>query len=1375
MEQRLKTLEDLCGMITKEVVDQNKNMMEMNKNLLNEIRYLRESFVKQDDYFEEFKLLLRKLYELNKQNAALTQFPANIFSQLPPPPGASVLPPIIPGQQQHPPSQLPTPTNATMSSTSHFNNSYLNDYMAGAVGQNNQSMINNVSFQSERTPFNTSVLPPSFNNNLNTTASSIPSSASALQKQQQQQQNLLKQSISNQQQQQKPIITPQQQQQQQPQMPSSSTSMFNINKNQVNQQQIPTSTSESNIKFIPQSNTTSTPQSANLFAFKPTVQQNTNQPLNLNNKPPLFQLSPNKPALVDSTNQQQKQTTSIFGGNLFKTDNKPSPSGPSIFSVPPPTSTTTNLFKAPQPTTLEETVGDDGDETAGANPEEYEPQVDFKPIVQLKEVEVKTGEEDENVLFAKRCKLFRFVSETKEWKEKGTGEMKLLKHKQTNVVRLLMRRDQVLKLCANHRITPDLKLTELSDKQYSWMAVDFSENVSKNEILLAKFKNAEEAKQFKTEFERAVQDSKTLPPTTPNKQQSSSSSNQISNKPALSEQFKTENWSCTGCYASNKKDDLKCLCCGTNKPGTESSSNKFPNSNTSPSISSLTNQQQPPKSQSTFSFGAPAASSSTTPNKPIFAFGTQPPTTTTTSASTPPKFDFSSKEFKPPTTGGFAPINNNNNSQPSLFGSQPQQAASLFGQNTNLPSFGSLAGSSGSSQLMFGKPLQPPTTTNDTSSLFKSIPAAGFGGGIQPTSQPVKPLFGAPNLQNNNNEDGEEGGGENPEEYEPQVDFKPLVKLQEVEVKTGEEDEVAVFKQRCKLYRFNSETKEWKEKGTGELKLLKHKDHGNMFRILMRRDQVLKLCANHRITGDLKFEIYNEKQVRWHAQDYSENEGKHELLAARFKSEEDAKKFKEECENAQQIIASSDSSAPVVTKPKVEVETSSKPSLSSLFQKDKNQWSCTGCYLNNKKEDQKCVACGTPAPGASSAGSDISKPTTTAINENKIPFGLNNSNTNNGPISFGTQNLNFGAPKQPADDKKATIDSVFNAKPGLSFADLAKTTQPMGFAGGFKSMGAAPLFGSSSTTPVKPLFGSTTGNDGGEDGEDGGDNTNPEEYEPQVDFKPLVKLHEVEVKTGEEDEEVLFKQRCKMYRFDNNAKEWKEKGTGEIKILKHKQKEHHYRVLMRRDQVLKLCANHRISSDTKLELINEKQVRYLTNDCSESVEPHPEFLTIRFRNEEDAKKFKSEYERIQSELSKVGPSTTSTTKTVPSNNNVNSNNAKNGLASLVKQGTWNCGSCLSSNKPDDNKCAACETPKPTSTSKNTDDGLFKFFIIYLLFLSFIIKNYFILNEIDVTIINSVTASKDQIEQARKFQLPDNFYLYANKPPCSGCRGCEKDD
>ena len=131
-------------------------------------------------------------------------------------------------------------------------------------------------------------------------------------------------------------------------------------------------------------------------------------------------------------------------------------------------------------------------------------------------------------------------------------------------------------------------------------------------------------------------------------------------------------------------------------------------------------------------------------------------------------------------------------------------------------------------------------------------------------------------------------------------------------MKTGEEDEEAVFKQRCKLYRFDAEKKEWKEKGTGDIKVLKHKLNPGVFRLLMRRDQVLKLCVNHRVTGDLKFEVFNEKQVRWHAEDYSEGTGNHELLAARFKSEAEAKKFKEECEQAQKELAQASSTPPVI-------------------------------------------------------------------------------------------------------------------------------------------------------------------------------------------------------------------------------------------------------------------------------------------------------------------------------------------------------------------------------------------------------------------------------------------------------------------------------
>lgn len=49
-----------------------------------------------------------------------------------------------------------------------------------------------------------------------------------------------------------------------------------------------------------------------------------------------------------------------------------------------------------------------------------------------------------------RAKLFRFDKESKEWKERGTGDVRLLKHKETKKVRLVMRRDKTLKVCANH-------------------------------------------------------------------------------------------------------------------------------------------------------------------------------------------------------------------------------------------------------------------------------------------------------------------------------------------------------------------------------------------------------------------------------------------------------------------------------------------------------------------------------------------------------------------------------------------------------------------------------------------------------------------------------------------------------------------------------------------------------------------------------------------------------------------------------------------------------------------------------------------------------------------------------------------------------------
>ena len=72
-------------------------------------------------------------------------------------------------------------------------------------------------------------------------------------------------------------------------------------------------------------------------------------------------------------------------------------------------------------------------------------------------------------------------------------------------------------------------------------------------------------------------------------------------------------------------------------------------------------------------------------------------------------------------------------------------------------------------------------------------------------------------------------------------------------------------------------------------------------------------------------------------------------------------------------------------------------------------------------------------------------------------------------------------------------------------------------------------------------------------------------------FEPVLPLpYLVEVKTGEEDDEVLFSHRANLYRW--NDAQWKERGLGDMKILKSKNDK--ARIVMRREQVLKICANH---------------------------------------------------------------------------------------------------------------------------------------------------------------------------------------------------------
>ncbi|GBF89434.1 RAN binding protein [Raphidocelis subcapitata] len=147
--------------------------------------------------------------------------------------------------------------------------------------------------------------------------------------------------------------------------------------------------------------------------------------------------------------------------------------------------------------------GEDGE---AADPEE-ECQAEFKPVVQLDEVETSTGEEDEDCIIDLKCKLYRFDSNNNEWKERGIGQVRLLKHKANERIRLLMRQEKTLKIRANHIIMPGTKLQEHagSDKAWVWSTVDFSEGEQKVELFCIRFGSAEKAQEFKAKYEECVE------------------------------------------------------------------------------------------------------------------------------------------------------------------------------------------------------------------------------------------------------------------------------------------------------------------------------------------------------------------------------------------------------------------------------------------------------------------------------------------------------------------------------------------------------------------------------------------------------------------------------------------------------------------------------------------------------------------------------------------------------------------------------------------------------------------------------------------------------------------------------------------------------
>jgi len=126
---------------------------------------------------------------------------------------------------------------------------------------------------------------------------------------------------------------------------------------------------------------------------------------------------------------------------------------------------------------------------------------------QVEEVKKVIKEEGEEELFRMRAKLYRWAKETNEWKERGLGDIKILKHEESGKVRILMRRDQTFKICCNHYLDPKMELSDHNGNEKAWLWTAFNDLSDdgmdltvKEELFAIRFKNAEKAQEFEKKF-----------------------------------------------------------------------------------------------------------------------------------------------------------------------------------------------------------------------------------------------------------------------------------------------------------------------------------------------------------------------------------------------------------------------------------------------------------------------------------------------------------------------------------------------------------------------------------------------------------------------------------------------------------------------------------------------------------------------------------------------------------------------------------------------------------------------------------------------------------------------------------------------------------
>ncbi|XP_049637258.1 E3 SUMO-protein ligase RanBP2-like isoform X2 [Suncus etruscus] len=656
-------------------------------------------------------------------------------------------------------------------------------------------------------------------------------------------------------------------------------------------------------------------------------------------------------------------------------------------------------------------------------------------------------------------------------------------------------------------------------------------------------------------------------------------------------------WNCNDCFVQNESSSLKCAACNASKP-TQKPVAETPSAFTlgskmklnESSGSQLGTEFKTNLSEKSFKFGN---------TEQEFKFGLVDQESTpsftfqgsTDSKSAKEGFNFSFpvsadglkfgiQELGNQVKKSEKPLENDTGFQAQDGSGQKNGSGGFLSQTGSSFTFADLAKSTSSEGFQFGK--KDPN--------FKGFSGAG------------EKLFSSQNAKVMDKADTSADLEKDDETYKTEdsddIHFEPVVQMPEkVELVTGEEDEKVLYSQRVKLFRFDAEISQWKERGLGNLKILKNEVNGKL-RMLMRREQVLKVCANHWITTTMNLKPLSgsDRAWMWLASDFSDGDAKLEQLAAKFKTPELAEEFKQKFEECQRLLLD----IPLQTPHKL-VDTGRAAKLIQRAEEMKSGLKDFKTFLTNDQtkvnnEESKSLIVG--------AASALDTPT--------------KSNPENTGPTLEWDNYDL---REEALDDSVSCSSV-RASP-LASSPVRKNL----FRFGESTAGFNFSFKSALSPSKSPSKLNQSGTSVGTDEES--DVTQEEERDGQY-FEPVVPLPDlVEVSSGEENEQVVFSHRAKLYRYDKEVGQWKERGIGDIKILQNYENKQ-VRIVMRRDQVLKLCANHRITPDMTLQNMKGTERVWVWTACDfADGERKVEQLAVRFKLQDVADTFKKIFDEAK--------------------------------------------------------------------------------------------------------------------------------------------------